>query len=257
MLLFPRNSLPLRGRSLPPSQTSILCSVSYFLIISWKCDPCYHDFPCPGDSWKSHLPHSFLADRPLLSPPQVGDCKGLHTGMKTESLSSFYTRSVFVLLLYLSFINTHICMHTKIWADPFIWRLWKYFLILWNYPFHWVIFKQQLGLGRHRCLSITRLPTIISLRLLAVSWALLSVLFLVCLFWNLRALMVNLWPGFLSFRMLLCQLEELSTNSGFDLGYTCDLRPGHIVSVLCLPPRASWAPVDWRILLGHVHHSLI
>lgn len=87
--------------------------------------------------------------------------------METErSLSSFYAQLVFVSMHSLSFINTHICMYTKIRKNPLIWRLWKHFLISWNYPFRWVMSKQQLGLCLHTCLPITWLSPNFSLRLL-------------------------------------------------------------------------------------------
>lgn len=143
----PRNTLPLWGLSLPPSQAWILCSVLYLPTISWKCDLRYYDFLWPEDSQKSHLPHVCLVYSFLLHPPERGDSKGLHTEIKTErNLPSFYTQSVFVLITS-SFMNTHTCTYTKVWKDPLTWRLWKYFLISWDYTFHWVMFKQQIGLA--------------------------------------------------------------------------------------------------------------
>ena len=102
----------------------------------------------PEDSWKSRLPHVFLVYSFLLHPPEHGDSRRLHKEIKTErSLPSFYTQSVFVSIASYSLMNTHTCTYTKTWKDPLIWRLWKYFLISWNYTFHWVMFKQQIGLA--------------------------------------------------------------------------------------------------------------
>lgn len=128
---------------------------------------------------KSHRPSFFLTNSFLLYPTQWGDSKELHLGVKTDrNLSSFYTQSVLVLIvLALSSINMHICMCTDLWKDPLIWRLRKYFLNSWNIPFHWVMFKLQTGLCLPRYLPVAWLPVVFSLGPLAVSWALLPVLF--------------------------------------------------------------------------------
>lgn len=88
---------------------------------------------------------------------------------KQESVF-FLCQSVLVLIiLSLSFFDTHICMCTELWKDPLIWRLWKYFLNLRNYPFHWAMFTLQTGLYLPRCLLVAWLPNVFSLQIRSVS----------------------------------------------------------------------------------------
>lgn len=91
---------------------------------------------------------------------------------RQESVFFLHQSVLALITLSLSFINMHICMFTELWKDPLI-RNWKYFLNSWNYPFHWVMFKLQIGLCLPKCLLVAWLPSVFSLGLLAVSWALL------------------------------------------------------------------------------------
>lgn len=145
--------------------------------------------------------------------------------MKTErSLSSFCTQSVFVLLCSHSFINTHICITQRsgriILSEDYENIFWFHGTI----PFvQWCSSSSLVSAFTHVFLLVGF--HLISLLGFCVSWALLLVLFLFYLFRDLRALMI-FWPVFVSLRMLLWWLKELSITSGPDLDYFCGLRPG-------------------------------